>query len=135
VKVGERDVALERDQRQVARAEQRLEVGPGGVDALGGDIGTAIQDLVEDLQADVGLRDLVDLGKSECEAQARRPEVLANRTPLVAEIPARLLHEGEKTLVGLPVHLQHGGGEYRKGPPAWQRSVPPSACLRPGRSL
>ena len=23
-------------------------------------------------------------------------------------------HEGEKTLVGLPVRLQHGGGEYRK---------------------
>src|SRR5206468_10477151 len=50
VEVGEREVALERDQREPARAQQGLQVGPGGVGALGGHLAAAVERVVEDLE-------------------------------------------------------------------------------------
>ena len=64
----QRRVGLERHQRQAARAQLRLEVEPRRVDALGGDVGAAVQEVVEDLQPEMRLRDLVDLGKGEGDA-------------------------------------------------------------------
>ena len=63
MKIDERRVALEGHERQPARAQQRLHVGPGRIDALRRDVGSPVEDIVEDLETQVGLRDLVDLGK------------------------------------------------------------------------
>jgi hypothetical protein len=53
VEVTEGEVALERHQRKPAIAEQRLEIEPGTVRALGGDVVAPVQDVVEDLQTEV----------------------------------------------------------------------------------
>src|SRR3989475_10272460 len=60
VEVGEREVALERDQREPARAQQGLQVGPGGVGALGGHLAAEVERVVEGTEAYVGMRDLAE---------------------------------------------------------------------------
>ena len=85
VRVGELVLQAEADDVEVARAarwlssetsgrprraQQRLHVEPRRVDALGGDVGAAVQDVVEDLQPEVRLRDLVDLGKARARSAA-----------------------------------------------------------------
>jgi hypothetical protein len=105
----EREVALERHEREPARAQQGLQVRPGGVDALGGHVGPAVQDVVENLEAEVGLGDLVDLREREGEAEADGAGVLVDRPPLVAEVAARPLDERQEPLVGLLEGRQHGG--------------------------
>ena len=53
VEVDERQVTLERDEREAPGAEQRFQVRPGGVDPFGGHVGTPVQDVVENLEAEV----------------------------------------------------------------------------------
>src|SRR2546429_323902 len=50
VEVGEREVALEGDERETVRAEERLQVGPRRVGALGRHLGAPVQDVVQDLE-------------------------------------------------------------------------------------
>src|SRR5579875_3250139 len=129
VEVREREPALERDERQSPRAQERLEVGPGRVDALGGHVRAAIQDLVEDLEAEVGLGDLVDLRERERKPQRRALEVLADGTPLVAEVAPGLLDQRQEALVLRPVGAQHaGGGSIGRRVRARNRACSPLGC-------
>jgi hypothetical protein len=50
-----------------------LEVGPGGVGALGDRVVALVEDLVEDLQALVGQADLVGVGVASSHATGQRP--------------------------------------------------------------
>jgi hypothetical protein len=111
VEVGERQMALERDERKPARAQEGLEVGPGGIDALGRDLRPSVQHVVEDLDAEVRLGDLVHLGEREREAEADRGQVLPDGAALVAEIAARFLDEREQPLVFGMIRPRHGSRE------------------------
>jgi hypothetical protein len=95
VEVAHGEVILEGDQRQPARAQERLQIGPGRVDPLRRHVRTSVQDVVQDLQADVRLRDLVDLGERQREAHGTLVQVLAHRPPLVAQVTAGLLDQGQ----------------------------------------
>src|SRR5439155_1810046 len=132
VEVAERGVALERHEQQVARAEQRLHVRPGGVGALGSDVGPPVQDVVEDLQPEVRLRDLVDLRKREREAQPGA--VLAYGTPLVAEITAGLFDEWQQPLVRLAVRARHQGRPSIGSALRWRKRRSPT-CPASGALL
>ena len=74
-------------------------VEPWRVDTLAVDVGASIQDVVEDLQAQMRLCDFVDLGECEREAQAHRCRVFAHRPALVAEIAPRLVDETQQLFV------------------------------------
>jgi hypothetical protein len=100
LKIAERGRRLERCERQTAGAELGFHVDPGCMDALAVDVRPSVQDIVEDLQAEVGLRDLVHLGEGEGEAQADARRIFPNRASLVAEIPPRLVDETEELFVG-----------------------------------
>ena len=108
MEVGERVPALERDERDPARAQQRFEIRPGRVDPLRSDLGSPVQDVVEDLDSEVGLGDLVHLGEGEGEAQAHRVGVLSDRAALVPDVPAGFLDQRQEPLVLGPVCLRHG---------------------------
>ena len=82
------------------RAQLRFHVEPRRVDALAVDVGASIEEVVEDLQTEMRLRDLVDLGKGERETQPHGLRVLANRAALVAEIAPRLVDETQELFVG-----------------------------------
>ena len=107
MEVGERDPTFERDEREPAGAEQRLEVRPGREDALRGDVRATVQDLVEDLEPEMGLRDLVDLGEGKSEPQPRPGGVLTDRAPLVPEVATRLLDQRKQPLVRLAIGPRH----------------------------
>ena len=62
VELAGRAVRVDREQRQAVLAQQRLEIGPRRVGALGHRVGPLVEDLVEDLQALVGQADLVGVG-------------------------------------------------------------------------
>src|SRR5205823_14350321 len=84
LELGERDVTLERDERQPASAEECLQVRPRRENALGRDVRATVEDVVEYLEPEVGLRDLVDLGEGEGESQPYPRGVLPDRAPFVA---------------------------------------------------
>ncbi len=109
VEVAQRECALQRDERQAAGAQQGLEIGPGRVDALRGDVLPAIQDVVQDLQPEVGLGDLVDLGEGEREAERCGVEVLSHGPALVAEVAPRLLDQRKNALDLAMIRPEHGG--------------------------
>ena len=69
VEVLERTRALERDERQLARAELLLHVDPRRVAALGERARIVVQDLVEDLEAEMAHPDVVDVGEREADAR------------------------------------------------------------------
>ena len=68
------------------RAEDRLEVGPGGVGPVAGPGGTAVDQLVEDLRPRVAHPDLVGVRKGEAERELGGGQLLAHGVPLEAEI-------------------------------------------------
>jgi hypothetical protein len=80
-------------------AQLRFHVEPGRIDALAVHVGTSIEDVVEDLETEVRLRDLIDLGKSEREVQVDRAWVFAYRPALIPEIAPRLFHEPQELFV------------------------------------
>ena len=68
VELGELPSALERHERQPARAELGLHVDPRRVTALGQRARIVVQDFVEDLEAEVAHPDVVDVWKREANA-------------------------------------------------------------------
>ena len=105
VELVERRVRLERDQRMVVLAQDRLEVEPGSVGAFGVDVVAPVQQIVEQLQAGMRLSDLVDFGKAERDAELHGARILAHGAELVAQIAPRFFHPGKQAFVALCVRL------------------------------
>jgi hypothetical protein len=95
VELAQRRVGFDRDQGMARRAQHRLEVDPRRVDAFGVHIRAPVQQVVEQLQTGMRLRDLVDLGKGEGDAQRDAGRILAHAAELVAQVATRFLHSGE----------------------------------------
>ncbi len=65
VKSGQRVFRLERVERDVSRPHQVFHVHPGGVGAFGQRFGTLVDQVVEDLQTEIGDADIIDIGEDE----------------------------------------------------------------------
>ena len=90
-KSAERARALERDERQVARAQLALHVDPRRERALAQDARLLVQERIEDLRPEVRHPDVVDVGERQRDAHVDGRPVLDDRLVLAAEIPRRLL--------------------------------------------
>ncbi len=98
VEVAERRARLQRGERQAAADELGLEVRPGGVAPLRDDAGLRVEDAVEDLNAEVGHADLVDVRKGQRDAQAAGRAVLDDGVDFAAQVAAGLFDPGEEGL-------------------------------------
>ena len=66
--------ALERQEREPALLELRLHVDPRRVGALGERARVVVQDLVENLEAEVAHPDVVEIGEREADARLDRDQ-------------------------------------------------------------
>ena len=87
---------VHREQRQAVLPQQRLEVGPRGVGALGDGVGALVEDLVEDLQPLVRQPDLVRVGIAEQPRHLLRRVLRSLGPVLAADVASRLLHPAEQ---------------------------------------
>src|SRR4030095_6404238 len=105
VKLAERGVGLQRDERMTVLAQHRFEIEPGRIRPLGVDVVASVEQVVEQLQTGMRLRDLVDLREGERDAEVDCRWILAHATELVAEIAPRFSHPGEQALIALSTNL------------------------------
>ena len=97
VEVAERARALQRHQRQRAGAELRLQVDPGRITALGQGPRIVVEQLVEDLEAEVAHPDVVDVGESQADRGLDGGPVLDDGAHLAPGVAGGLLHAIEET--------------------------------------
>jgi hypothetical protein len=84
-----------------------LHVAPRREAELGDAVGAPVDDVVEDLEPEVGHPDLVEVGEAEQEADARLGWILPRRVEKASRIPARLRHERQVCFVQ-QAELVHG---------------------------
>ena len=104
VEVLERARGLERHEREVPRAELLLHVDPRRVGTLGERARIVVEDLVEDLEAEVAHPDVVDVGEREAHARIGSVPVLADGAVLTAEVASRLVDAVNELRVGMNGH-------------------------------
>ena len=101
--------ALSSDTSGSPRARSsRLHVDPRRVAALGERARVVVQDLVEDLEAEVAHPDVVDVGEREADARLDRGPVLRARAELAAEVARGLLHQVDERRVRMFSERRHG---------------------------
>ena len=83
---------LQREQRQAPRSQLLLHVRPGREAPLGREVGMTVENVVEDLQPEMGHPEFVAVGIAEGEASANRRRILADRVPLATGITCGLLY-------------------------------------------
>ena len=122
VEVRRRGEGLRREEGDAALAHLRLEVHPGRVHALAGELLAAVDELVEDLQPRVAHADLVGVREREGERHGCPRQVLARDVPLQADVTAGLLHRREKRIeLRAQGPVSHGTRDLtRSGAPAWE---------------
>jgi len=96
---------------KVPVTKEGFEVGPRRGGTLGCDVVRPVEDVVEDLQPEVGLGDLVDVGKREGDADGRSGDVFVDAPPLVSQVSPGFFDEGEEAFVLRPVGAPHGPRE------------------------
>jgi hypothetical protein len=79
--------------------KRRFHVQPRSIDAFAIDVGSAIENVVEDLESEMRLSDLVDLGKSERETKMAGRRFLFHRTAFVPQIASRFVDETQELFV------------------------------------
>jgi hypothetical protein len=84
------------EQRQAALAQQRLEVHPRRVRALGERVVALVEDLVQDLQPLVGQTDLVGIGIDEKPRHPVGSPAGRDGAVLTPDVAGRLLHLGQE---------------------------------------
>ena len=89
-------VGVDREQRDLVAGEERIEIGPGRVRALGDGIAPLVQDLVEDLQPLVGQADLVRVGVGEQPRHLPRGVAGRDGTVLATDVSSRFLHQAQE---------------------------------------
>ncbi len=98
VELTRRAVRVDREQRQLVTAQQRLEIEPRRVRALGDRVVALVQDLVEDLQPLVGQTDLVGIGVDEQPRHLPGVVVGSQGAVFATDVASRLLHLGQERL-------------------------------------
>ena len=115
VEVGRGRERLGRKEGDARLAHLRLEVDPGGIDALAGEVGPAVDDLVQDLQSRVAHPDLVGVGEGQCQRDLGLRKVLAGDVPLQTHVAPRFLHhgaEGGRDGAGATAYAHRNRGFY-----------------------
>ncbi len=92
----QREVRFEAGERPARRAELLLVVRPGRENALAGRVVPAVQDLVQDPEAQVRHADLVGIGEEEADLCPHGRKVLVHAVDLVVDVPGRLGHQRQK---------------------------------------
>ena len=98
VELCEGRTGLEREQGQAHFAHLFLHVEPGREDPLAVGVLPLVDEVVEDLDAEVGHADLIGVGETEREAQVDCRRVLLDAVQLPADVTAGFLHEGQDLL-------------------------------------
>ena len=86
------------------RAQLLLHVGPDRVRALGEKVGALIDDVVEDLVAEMAHPDLVQIGERQAHAAGHLVPCLARFSLLAAQVLGGLLHSVDEGRVGVFSH-------------------------------
>ena len=109
-----RRARLERVERQPLRAHQALHVAPRREAKLGDPVGAPVDDVVEDLEPEVGHPDLVEVGETKQEANAGLGGILPRRVEKASRVPTRLRHERQVCFIQ-KAELVHGASPIRLG--------------------
>ena len=96
VKGGQRGRRLEGKQRHVTLAHEVCHVMPGQIAALAGDAIGAVEGVVKNRYAQVGLADLIGVGIDETRMEGAR--LLLDGAPLVIEVARGLLDKRQQGL-------------------------------------
>ncbi len=91
-------VRFEGGQRLAGGAQLRFQVGPGGESALGGRPIEAIDDVVQDGEAEMAHPHFVDIGKSQRQRDLGLLGTFADAPPFPPKITGWAIHFGEKSL-------------------------------------
>ena len=92
---------LKRKERNPLRTHLLLHIDPRSVDPLRGNIGAAVQNLVENCKPEIAHADLIDIGQCQRKfALCGRP-VLAYGVPLAARIARRFQYRLQDTVIEL----------------------------------
>ncbi len=110
VELRQRARALERDQRQVSAPQLRFHVDPRRVATLGERARIVVQDLVEDLVAEMAHPDVVDIGKGQADPCGHPTPVLAHLARLAAGVARWLFDFVEEGSVGVLFEAVHRAG-------------------------
>ena len=89
----QRTVGFERHERNVMLAQLPLHVRPGRVHAFGLHVGATVQQVVQNLEAEVRLRDFVHFGKGEAEAQTNGSGVFDDGAEFAPGIAGRMFDQ------------------------------------------
>ena len=104
-----RSGALERAKGLIVRTELGFHVDPHGVGPLGREVRLLVDDVVENLVAEVAHPDLVEVGEREADAAAHRVPGFAGLTLFAAQVLGRLVHAIDERRVRVIPH-----GERRR---------------------
>src|SRR5215510_12154147 len=83
---------IKRGQGQSTLTEKSLHVDPRRIDALRLKVGTAVQQVIQDLQTQVGLGNFVDLRKGERETQPHLRRILHHGTAFSPSVAGGLIN-------------------------------------------
>ena len=98
VELRERRPRLEREQGQADVPHLLLHVEPGCEDPLAVGVLPLVDEVVEDLDAEVGHADLIGVGETEREPHVDRRRVFFDAVQFPADVTAGLLHERQDLL-------------------------------------
>ena len=95
VEAGQGKAGLVTAQRDAVLPEERLGVHPGGVGPLCQDLRPGVQQLIEDLEAQVRHPDLIGIGKRQSHPDVDLRRVFHRRVPLPGDVSRGLADEGQ----------------------------------------
>ena len=98
VELRKRGARLEREQGQADASHLLLHVEPGREDPLAVGVLPLVDEVIEDLDAEVGHADLIGVGETERKAHVDHCRVLLDTVQLTTDIAAGFLHEGQDLL-------------------------------------
>ena len=129
VELVQRGAGLEGDQGEARRAQLGLHVGPGGEDALGGQVRPLVDHAVENLEPHVAHADLVDVREGQRHAAGELRGVLDHLVLLAAGVATRARDAADDRGIGV-AGGEHGGPSRRGG--RWLRTIARDGGTRKG---
>jgi hypothetical protein len=109
VEIPEGESGFEGPEREAAVPEVLLHVRPGGKDPFAGDVRAFVEDMVEDLESDMGHAHFVNVREGEGEFEANPGEILDDGVEFPAGVPGGLGDFQKVVLIHKKILASPGG--------------------------